>query len=81
MTMTKDSVRQWLQRFDAIARADREALQREGPRPEWSISAALPLIEMARRNLLSSPQLQALRQQEDRIVSDAWTTIRQRLRV
>jgi hypothetical protein len=77
--MTEDAVRQWLRRYDAIAEADREALRRRGPRPEWSISAALSLIQAASPGWRSSPSLRALREQEDRAVGATWQLLRRRL--
>lgn len=78
--MTRDAVQQWLRRYDSIAEADREALKRRGPRPDWSISTALSLIEAAGRGWRSSASLRALRQQEDRAVAATWKILRRRLR-
>jgi len=78
--MTKEAVQQWLRRYDAIVEVDHEALRRVGPRPEWSISSALSLIEAAGRNWRSSPSLRAHREQEDRAVGATWQILRRRLR-
>ena len=77
--MTKDAVRQWLRRYDAIAEADHEALRRRGPRPEWSIATALSLIQAAGVGWRSSPSLRALRDEEDRAVGATWQVLRRRL--
>jgi hypothetical protein len=49
VAMTRAQVKQWIEGFEAAAEVDRAALQAEGPRPQWSISAALSLIEQARQ--------------------------------
>jgi hypothetical protein len=78
--MTKEAVQQWLRRYDAIVEADHAALRHQGPRPEWAISSALPLIDAAGRSWRSSPSLRARREQEDRAVGAIWQILRRRAR-
>ena len=75
--MTPLQVKQWIEGFEAAAEIDRASLQAEGPRPQWSISTALSLIEQARRwTGLSSPD-----PRRDELVEEVrlvWAKLRER---
>ena len=76
MTLTTADAKRWLRGFDAAARVDREEKRVNGPRPEWSISLSLSLIEAARADARKRPQVDARRQEEDDRVRDVWRRLR-----
>ncbi len=75
--MTASQVKRWIEGFEAAAEIDRASLQAEGPRPQWSISTALSLIEQARRwTGLSTPDTR--REEDVENVRLIWTKLRKR---
>ena len=79
MTLTAAEARRWLQRFEAVDRADREAKRAQGPRPDWSIALALSLIDAARAAAREWPLLDPRRPAQDETVRQVWTRLRSRL--
>ena len=75
-SMTAEKVRAWVQGFEAIDRLDRERLSRMGPRPEWSISVALSMIEAARAS--GRPLIDPSREASDEGVRRNWERLRAR---
>jgi hypothetical protein len=75
--MTSLQVKQWIEGFEAAAEVDRAALQAGGPRPQWSISVALSLIEQARQWTKSS-RPDPRREEEVEKVRLVWARLRER---
>jgi hypothetical protein len=73
--MTAEQVRSWIEGFEAIKEADRERLRQTGPRPQWSVSISLSLIEAARASgkALRDPRREA----EDERVRQVWTRLKE----
>jgi len=76
-SMTAEQVRAWIEGFEEIERLDLERMRREGPRPEWSISVALSMIEAARAS--GRPLHDPNREASDEAVREVWARLRDRL--
>ncbi len=72
--MTAEQVRSWIEGFEAIKQADRERLRQMGPRPQWSVSVSMDLIEAAQASgiRLRDPRREA----EDERVRQLWTRLK-----
>jgi hypothetical protein len=76
-SMTAEQVRAWIEGFEAIERADIERMRRIGPRPEWSFSLALSMIEAARTS--GRPLRDPNRESSEKAVRETWARLRARL--
>jgi hypothetical protein len=78
--LTRVDAQRWLDGFEQAARADGEMKRRQGPRPEWSITLALSLIQAARTaaggHLPSDPR----RTRDEEAVRQVWERLRGSLR-
>jgi hypothetical protein len=72
--MTAEQVRSWIEGFEAIKQADRERLRQTGPRPRWSVSVSLGLIEAAQAS--GKPLRDPRREAEDERVRQVWTKLK-----
>jgi hypothetical protein len=72
--MTTEQVRSWIEGFEAIKEADRERIRQAGPRPQWSVSVSLGLIEAAQAS--GTPLRDPRREAEDERVRQVWTRLK-----
>jgi len=72
--MTAEQVRSWIEGFEAIKQADQERLRQTGPRPQWSVTVSLSLIEAARA--AGKPLRDLRREAEDEQVRQVWTRLK-----
>jgi hypothetical protein len=72
--MTAEQVRSWIEGFEAIKQADRERLRQTGPRPQWSVTVSLSLIEAAQSS--GKPLRDLSREAEDEQVRQVWTKLK-----
>ena len=78
MKLDPSQVRRWLENFAAAKEVERDLVQKEGPRPAWSVETALSLIvaaEQQRGRFESDP----LRQQQEEAVRAIWARLRKRM--
>ena len=64
--------------FDAAKEVERDLVQKEGPRPAWSVETALSLIlatEQTSGRLPADP----LREQQEEAVRAIWARLRKRM--
>ncbi|HSS77871.1 MAG TPA: hypothetical protein VLV54_14150 [Thermoanaerobaculia bacterium] len=72
--MTAEQVRSWIEGFEAIKQVDRERLRQLGPRPRWSVTVSLSLIEAARASGKALRDLN--REAEAERVRQVWARLR-----
>jgi hypothetical protein len=72
--MTTEQVRSWIEGFEAIKQADRERLRETGPRPQWSVSVSLSLIEAAQAS--GKPLRDPRREAEDERIRQVWARLK-----
>jgi len=73
-------VRRWMAGFEAIARADLEALRRRGPDPARAIALALSMIAAAEQAGFGADAAGPRRDGEDEAVRAIWARLRERQR-
>lgn len=78
MTLDPKQVQRWMANFDAAKEVERDLVTKEGPRPSWSIAAALSLILAAERQR-SLFDADPLREQREEAVRAVWAKLRKRL--